>query len=61
MSNNDFKTIVNVEELFLSMSFDKQNDFLIKMLKLRQKKEKIKIIGESFLKNEIQELFDYKE
>ena len=57
MNNIDFKTTVNVEELFLSMPFDKQNDFLIRMLKLRQTKEKVKIVSKSLLKNELQEIF----
>ena len=60
MNNIDFKTTVNVEELFLSMPFDKQNDFLIRMLKLRQTKEKVKIVRKSLLENEIHELLGGK-
>ena len=60
MNNNDFKATVNVEELFLSMPVDRQNDFLIRMLKLRQINEKVKIVRKSLLDNEIHELLGDK-
>lgn len=60
MNNNDFKATVNVEEIFLSMPFDKQNQFLVRMLKLRQKNEKVKIVRKSLLENEIHELLGGK-
>jgi hypothetical protein len=42
------------------MPFDKQNEFLVRMLKLRQINEKVKIVRKSLLENEIHELFGGK-